>query len=687
MARQTLDPTRFSADVVVHTDILESLKLPVKRRRPRWLIPLLALDVAVLALGAYLLFASAAVAPPAERRIVVPFADNEAVLASFRAWVVQDDGRLKPFDTFARESVRTVTGRERFEGNDPVAVTLAWLLGDAHAKAGDWEDYPFLLCDYPELRTLLYRDWYGDDRALTDQESRGKYVSPAVLRKSLRAAEPGVHAAGVGARLLLDLAVRQHADAKAPMTALEDKLMQLKKRLDLFDAIRGGGVFDQELYERARGGDFFPPQPHPADFGVVALDEQHPQWFSLDSVRAHVRQPVYWLVTQKLREGEGTTARAAQPFPAGDARQVLAAFTRLRDAYRGGDEAAFATASTTFLDTLAEINERHQPQQVATTASLELWFNAVNPFRKAWLFSLLAGVLLAGSLLAAGLRPAYGRITYGSGLLAYAVALGWAATGFYCRVAISDRPPVSNMYESIIWVGFMTAAFGLLLEAFSRRGYLAVAGALVSTLVLVLADQLPLTFNPAIQPLQAVLRSQYWLVVHVLTIVSSYAAFALAWGLGNLNLGLMLWAPGETSRIQALSRCCYRAVQLGVVLLAAGTLLGGFWAAESWGRFWGWDPKEVWALIALVCYLIPLHARYVGWVKDIGLSICAVVCFASVVMAWYGVNYVLGAGLHSYGFGGGGQAWIYFAGLANICLVLHALSRGAGAASFVERGA
>src|SRR5918911_292526 len=121
---------------------------------------------------------------------------------------------------------------------------------------------------------------------------------------------------------------------------------------------------------------------------------------------------------------------------------------------------------------------------------------------------------------------------------------GWPASG---------RPPVSNMYESVIWVAFMTAVFGLVLEGLYRRRLIALAGAVVSTFAFLLADQLPLTFAPSIQPLQAVLRSNYWLVVHVLTIVSSYAAFALAWGLGNLNLGLIVLRPDRGELIRTLS--------------------------------------------------------------------------------------------------------------------------------------
>ena len=95
-----------------------------------------------------------------------------------------------------------------------------------------------------------------------------------------------------------------------------------------------------------------------------------------------------------------------------------------------------------------------------------------------------------------------------------------------------------------------------------------------------------------------------------------------------------------------------------MLLIAAGTILGGVWADYSWGRFWGWDPKEVWALITLLVYLIPLHGRFAGWVSTFGLVAASVVCFLSVIMAWYGVNFVLGVGLHSYGFVEGGSQGI-----------------------------
>jgi len=143
-----------------------------------------------------------------------------------------------------------------------------------------------------------------------------------------------------------------------------------------------------------------------------------------------------------------------------------------------------------------------------------------------------------------------------------------------------------------------------------------------------------------------------------MTITLSYAAFALALGIANVTLGCFLFRSDKADTIRALSQLTYRAIQVGVLLLAAGIILGGVWADYTWGRFWGWDPKEVWALVALLGYLAVLHARLGGAIGNRCLAVMSVVCFSLVVMAWYGVNFVLGAGLHSYGFGDGGQGFV-----------------------------
>jgi ABC-type transport system involved in cytochrome c biogenesis permease subunit len=185
------------------------------------------------------------------------------------------------------------------------------------------------------------------------------------------------------------------------------------------------------------------------------------------------------------------------------------------------------------------------------------------------------------------------------------------------------------------------------------------AGCSIATLCLIVGDLAPTILDQSIQPLQPVLRSNMWLTVHVLTITLSYSAYFLAWGLGNIGLFFVLRGEKPTDeRPRTFSHSIYRALQVGIVLLAAGTILGGVWADYSWGRFWGWDPKETWAFIALMGYLAILHARLTGWCQNFGMLVFSVIGFNLVLMAWYGVNFVLGAGLHAYGFGAGGVEYV-----------------------------
>lgn len=213
----------------------------------------------------------------------------------------------------------------------------------------------------------------------------------------------------------------------------------------------------------------------------------------------------------------------------------------------------------------------------------------------------------------------------------------------------------------------------------------AIVGASVGFFAAYLAYYSPV-FDQDISPLMPVLRDNFWLTIHVLTITASYGAGGLAWGLGLLALGYYLFgkyrdpvkppasviaeghrpagdyqAPAEAftrrppEACASLSTFVYKSMQVAVLLLAAGTILGGLWADVSWGRFWGWDPKEVWALISLLTYLAILHGRYAGWFGNFGLSVGSVIGATAILMAWYGVNFVLPAGLHSYGQGAGGQ--------------------------------
>ncbi|MBC7692079.1 MAG: cytochrome c biogenesis protein CcsA [Methylotenera sp.] len=327
------------------------------------------------------------------------------------------------------------------------------------------------------------------------------------------------------------------------------------------------------------------------------------------------------------------------------------------------------------LTTRAAVESEIPAFENATSRMLryEVIYNRVNPFLIAWICYLIAALLWGAVRVVQSQRGSAVRKFAGS-LTAFALFMHIAGITFRCLIA--GRPPVTNMYESIIWVSLGVMIFATILYLMHRQAVLFAVSCTLATLGLVAAAAAPAMMDPGIHPLVPVLRSNYWLTIHVLTITLGYAAFALTLGIGNVTLFQFFKRDRDTlaasAKIHGLNQLTYRAMQFGVVLLAAGTILGGIWADYSWGRFWGWDPKEVWALIALLGYLVVLHARFTGWMRQFGFAACTVVAFVLVVMAWYGVNFVLGVGLHSYGFASGGYGWVLSFVLGQMAYVLAA---------------
>jgi len=373
---------------------------------------------------------------------------------------------------------------------------------------------------------------------------------------------------------------------------------------------------------------------------------------------AHPEDPkVGWLDFRTLVSQEG--AEILENFyPDTTAQPVMQATRELLAEYRVADQrpVALLTAQK-FADALSNLFASREVMIDYELIEKEVHYNRLKPFQKAsiyYLLSFLVGVVGFGFSKQKLLGKALSVIS----LALFLLALGIHSYGFYLRCMIGGRPPVTNMFESMIWVSWGVGLFSLILSLIYKSSFIRHTAALVGGACLILAQSFPVVFTPEISPLVPVLRSNYWLTIHVLTITLSYAAFLLAWGIGHAVAFCYAWAPANQNRLKFLSQYLYRTLQIGVVLLAAGTILGGVWANYSWGRFWGWDPKETWALIALLGYLAVLHGRFAGWLSFFGLAVASSIAFLGVLMAWYGVNYVLGAGLHSYGFGSGGLGYV-----------------------------
>lgn len=312
--------------------------------------------------------------------------------------------------------------------------------------------------------------------------------------------------------------------------------------------------------------------------------------------------------------------------------------------------------------------QSHNPALYPSEAKIntEVHYNSFHPFRWAYIFYLLTALALLLSWILG--RTTFFRVAWAFLIIGFAIH----TYGFALRVYLMGRPPVSNMYETVIWVSWGVILFSIILELINKFRFVLLAGSLVGLFGLIIADMAPAVLDPSLQPLEPVLRSNYWLTIHVMTITISYAAFFLAFGLGDI--GLFYYLKGEEKfavQIKSIVAAIYRCIQIGVVFLAPGIILGGIWADYSWGRFWGWDPKETWALIALLGYLAVLHARLAGLLKNFGLVATAIVTFSLVIMAWYGVNFVLGAGLHSYGFGAGGVEYVMTFVIAHLLAVVY----------------
>ena len=488
-------------------------------------------------------------------------------------------------------------------------------------------------------------------------------------------------------------------------------------------------------------------------------------------------------------------------YPASKLEAFRLAFKAMEDEELANPGRAGETPALALVEASRELGDSVNASFYPTTAAMtrEVHFNEFAPFFKApiaygvALLALIFSLVVANFGVAMKMESAFGKLAKGlymAGIASFVAGIGLEAYGFFLRIKITGWAPVTNMYETVIWVAMITSVLGFVLEAIYRKTYAALAASGVALLGTALAATVPM-LDPDIHQLPPVLRNNFWLTIHVLTIVSSYAAFALAMGLGVAATSLYLTAtykrsagfvelaspilPGlpllglgilgamasygrfgasdlvraygfypsvavgcvggllsamavfsivgelinrsifrkelsldgaalagaensvdtyrstlessheggtavltvaeprvapavrpkldartkamqaTAAQIKPISNFIYRSMQVGILLVAAGTFLGGWWADVSWGRFWGWDPKEVWALITLLVYLIPLHGRFAGWVNTFWLVMASVVCFLSVLMAWYGVNFVLGVGLHSYGFTEGGS--------------------------------
>ena len=272
----------------------------------------------------------------------------------------------------------------------------------------------------------------------------------------------------------------------------------------------------------------------------------------------------------------------------------------------------------------------------------ESWLNKAKLFTNSLVFYLLGFIFLGISWM---IRPAlFRKIAYGSLTLGFLLH----TYGIILRMVIMSRPPISTIYETVIFVGFVIVLFSLIIE-YTRQDGLGVFLGSISGAMLHYVGFGYAADGDTLEMLVAVLNSNFWLATHVTTIILGYGTSLLAGLIGHLYLIEKIRVPKDSVRLKSIYNNMFGVTLIALFFTLFGTILGGIWADQSWGRFWGWDPKENGALLIVLWQLMMVHMRLSGLAKPDKFALGMVLNNIIVIMAWFGVN-LLSIGLHSYGF-------------------------------------
>ena len=336
------------------------------------------------------------------------------------------------------------------------------------------------------------------------------------------------------------------------------------------------------------------------------------------------------------------------------AQWALPKIVALEDLTRNVESPSFVTDLKALSDGIVDkAKEREEYRNI----ELELLNNRLGLFHWALPFYIMAFILLALTWLGPGSKFSRG-LTYGVlGMTVFAtVAL---IAGICLRSILLGRPPISTLYETIPFITASAVILCLVIEFFDRKGIALACSVMIGIIGLFLAMRFEIKeARDTLKVLEAVLRSNFWLGTHVICINIGYSAAILGGVIAHLFIFSCFFNVGSKDFRKSVTRMVYGVTCFGLLFALVGTVLGGVWANDSWGRFWGWDPKENGALMICIGAIILLHARMGGYIKELGINIMAVLILMITVFSWWHVNQ-LETGLHSYGFTSGIMFWLF----------------------------
>ncbi|MEQ1918755.1 MAG: cytochrome c biogenesis protein CcsA [Elusimicrobiota bacterium] len=533
-----------------------------------------------------------------------------------------EGGRVKPIDTFARNSLLVIRSKQTVRVDGRSLSATRWLL-DTAFKPESSDTYAAFVVDDPEVLGLLGLE-----------QGKGRYFAYWQLepkRDEINRQAQAADAVPSGARSRFQTAV----------LALDQRLNLYERIKNTFMASGHGDpvtdlAFFQALMTQAMDS-LKSGKPSKKVGAVMAeLDGRMKSYQFLAEAAAFKAVPP---LKGEPEESWASFGEALlRPGAALDQHPSTPMFARMASAYRAGDAAAFNAAVAAQADW-----SRANAPGAARQARVEALFNRAQPFISGMTLYVVALLIIFASW---AMRR--------EDLANAAHAVVWAAfivhtLGLLARTVLQGRPPVTNLYSSAVFVGWGAVFLGLFGERIHRRGFAAAGASVVGFATLLIAHHLG-SAGDTMDVMRAVLDSNFWLTTHVITITIGYSGTYLA-GLLATTWIVRRHAvrKPDAADDKALDSLTYGVIAFSLFLSFIGTVLGGIWADQSWGRFWGWDPKENGALLIVLWNALILHMRFAGFVRERGIMMMAV--FGNIItsVSWFGVN-MLGIGLHSYGF-------------------------------------
>jgi ABC-type transport system involved in cytochrome c biogenesis permease subunit len=597
---------------------------------------------------------------------------DPALVHAFRTLPVQDGGRVKPFESYVQ--VVLLRLNEKRSVSIPDEPMYGALAGD-RLSAMEWaldvllypdqaSDYPvFVVTDSEALRIIglsevakRKRDRYSwnelapgidrlrpyyDEYRRIEEKDRSRLQTQVVQLGNDLAEYQGLQRVcdvararfGVGDSKLLREAFGDVDGVRFSAAAAQaDRLIAAFRALDASGAANGDAVQAAEYTALADflGRQLRMAQGSSAVSWLPPADLETETWLDFSGVFDEIR-------------ADGAEAHSAQI-------AAIAKLEQLIDAT--GDQAALSTVGQDFVAHVRQMADRRGEGDMI---DLEVSYHEADYFYRALQIFVLGFLLCAFGWL----RPQM-KLLYLGGWATSVIGAGLVVAGLTVRCILLSRPPVSTLYETIVFITATAVLVALVAEAINKRRIALSLGAFVGALGMFVAGAFELLEQrDTLVELQAVLRTNFWLATHVTSVTIGYAGGLLAGFIAHIYLigKLVGWRKDSYSFYRNIGRMTYGVLCFAVVFATVGTILGGIWANDSWGRFWGWDPKENGALMIVLWQLLILHGRLGGFWRDYGIAMLAVLGNIVIAFSWFGVN-LMGVGLHSYGFQAGTKFWL-----------------------------